>query len=69
MKMTKCPCTKDCANRNGYLCRQSCDEFISYEKKHFKELEELHKTKQINSEYGRFKKEQVRKAMKKGDKK
>ena len=57
----KCPCTKDCARRNGYICRRTCVEFIEYEK----DLTEKRNAKRINNQLDDFKIENALKARKK----
>lgn len=61
----KCPCTKDCARRNGYICRRTCVEFIEYEKNYEKDLTEKRNAKRINNQLDDFKIENALKARKK----
>ena len=61
----KCPCTKDCARRNGYICRRTCVEFIEYEKNYEKDLAEKRRLKKLRTEVEDFKIENLKKAKKK----
>lgn len=61
----KSPCTKDCARRNGYICRRTCEEFIEYEKNYEKDLSEKRRLKKLRTEVEDFKIENLKKAKKK----
>jgi len=60
-----CPCTKDCARRNGYICRKTCAEFIKYEKNYEKDLAEKRRLKKLRTEIDDFNIENVKRAKQK----